>query len=516
MELHTPVCDLLCCDVPIVLAGMGGVARAELVAAVSEAGGFGFLGMVREPADFVAAQIAEVKARTGRAFGVNLIPAATPPKLLQAQVQVCVAAKVHAVTLFWDTPPDLIAHFREAGILVVRQVGSLVEAADARTAKADILVAQGWEAGGHVRGRTARSSLVADLVAHLDTPVLAAGGIVDGADVAAAMLLGAQGVLLGSALLATDESFAHDYHKQRIVEAGADATVHTDAFHVNWPPGSHVRVLPNSVTRGARGDPFFHQADVIGAEGERPIRLFSTDSPLRSMTGDYEAMALYAGQGAGRISNIIPAAQRIAEIATDAGRLLRAESRRASTEGDVIQFASPVCSASAAPDSYMGFAMRGEIVAELNLLLEATRASTRVAARWAVESSDANLRTAARAIYAEELQARRVLFEALLRLGTSPSQRVGGFYENAMAVNGAAACLRFLRREQNWVRTRLRALAPRIRDDGLHGALMPLVKEQGGDAAPERRLARGERDEPASSAGAKAASSASQADGAST
>lgn len=514
MELHTPICDLLCCDVPVVLAGMGGVARAELVAAVTEAGGFGFLGMVREPADFVAAQIAEVRARTGRAFGVNLIPAATPPELLRAQVEVCIATKVHAVTLFWDTPSDLVDRFRDAGILVARQVGSLAEAIDAQAAKADIVIAQGWEAGGHVRGRTARASLVADIVARLDIPVLAAGGIVDGSDMAAAMLLGAQGVMLGSAFLATEESFAHDYHKRRIVEAQADTTVHTDAFHVNWPLGAHVRVLPNSVTRGARGDPFFHQPDVIGAEGERPVRLFSTDSPLRSMTGDFEAMALYAGQGVGRVSSVIPAAQRLAEIADEAARLLGLDGDRAAADQDPVQLASPVCYAMDAPDSYMGFASRDEIVAELNLLLEAKRASARVAVRWAAESPDADLRAAARAIYAEELEARRVLFEALLRLSASPSQRVGGFYDNAMAVKGAAARLRFLRREQDWVRTRLRVLIPRIRDDALHGALTRLAQEQGGATAPKRRLACGERDEPAPSAGSKPASTWSQTDGA--
>lgn len=516
MELHTPVCDLLCCDVPIVLAGMGGVARSELVAAVSQAGGFGFLGMVREPADFVGAQIAEVRAKTARPFGVNLIPAATPPKLLQAQVQVCVAARIHAVTLFWDTPADLIAHFRDAGILVVRQVGSFAEGAAAQAAQADILIAQGWEAGGHVRGRTARSSLLADLVARLDTPVLAAGGLVDGADVAAAMMLGAQGAMLGSAFLATEESFAHDYHKQRLVQAQADATVHTDAFHLNWPAGAHVRVLPNSVTRGARGDPYFHQADVIGAEGERPIRLFSTDSPLRSMTGDFEAMALYAGQGIGRISAVIPAGRRLQEIAEEAARCLRVQADRSSNEVEPVQLASPVCYAPDAPNTYQGFADDDEIVAELNLLLEAKRASTRVAVRWAAEAPDATLRAAAKTIYAEELQARRILFEALIRLNAAPSQRVGGFFDNAMAIHGAAARLKFMRREQDWVCTRLRALIPRIRDDDLHRALTRVVKAQGRSAALERRRARGERDGPAPSAGSKPASTWSQADGAST
>src|SRR3546814_9333415 len=115
------------------------------------------------------------------------------------------------------------------------------------------------------------------------------------------MSLGAQGGVFGTAFLATTESFANAYHKARIVEAAGE-TVHTTAFHINWPPGAAVRVLPNSVTRGERGDPFAGERQTIGAEGKRAIYLFSTDSPLRSMTRDFAAMDLYAGQGAGRLT----------------------------------------------------------------------------------------------------------------------------------------------------------------------------------------------------------------------
>lgn len=142
MNLHTPVCDLLCCDYPVVLAGMGGVARSELVAAVSEAGGFGFLGMVREAPDLIAAEIAAVRARTERPFGVNLIPAATQPDLLGAEVQACVDNAVHAVTLFWDLSTETIKRLRGEGVLVACQVGSLDEARSAEDAGADILIAQ--------------------------------------------------------------------------------------------------------------------------------------------------------------------------------------------------------------------------------------------------------------------------------------------------------------------------------------------------------------------------------------
>jgi nitronate monooxygenase len=122
--------------------------------------------------------------------------------------------------------------------------------------------------------------------------------------------------VFGTAFLATRESFAHDFHKRRIVDAGPGETVHTYDFHLNWPPGAAVRVLPNSVTRGERGDPMAGgERQVIGAEGARPIYLFSTDSPQRNMTGDFEAMALYAGQGADRIADVPSAAERLNAIA---------------------------------------------------------------------------------------------------------------------------------------------------------------------------------------------------------
>ena len=101
---------------------------------------------------------------------------------------------------------------------------------------------------------------------------------------------------MGTAFLATPESFAHDYHKRRIVEATASDTILTDIFHINWPIGAPVRVLNNSATRGERGDPF-GPVRIIGDEEGRPIYLFSTDSPSRVMTGEFEAMALYAGKG---------------------------------------------------------------------------------------------------------------------------------------------------------------------------------------------------------------------------
>lgn len=321
MDLHTPLCDRLGCEVPVVLAGMGGVARAELVAAVTAAGGFGFLGMVRESPQLIRDEIEAVRDRTDRPFGVNLIPAATDVDLFEAELKACVDARVHAVALFWDLSVEAVWRLRDAGVLVVCQVGSIAEARAAEAAGADILVAQGVEAGGHVRGLTQRDALLTNILPWVGVPVLAAGGLADGHDLAGVLAKGAQGGLFGTAFLATEESFAHAYHKRRIVEAAGE-TIHTLDFHINWPPGAAVRVLPNSVTRGERGDPFASARQVIGADGQRPIHLFSTDSPLRSMTGELEAMALYAGEGAGRISAVLPAGDRLRAIVAEARAVL--------------------------------------------------------------------------------------------------------------------------------------------------------------------------------------------------
>lgn len=477
MDLHTPVCDLLCCDYPIVLAGMGGVARYELVAAVTEAGGFGFLGMVRESPEFIAAEIAAVRARTARPFGVNLIPAATRPDRLEAELRACIAAEVHAVTLFWDLSVETVKRLRGAGVLVACQVGSLSEARAAEDAGADILIAQGLEAGGHVRGGLPLKALLAEVLAAVDAPVLAAGGLTDGQDVANVLTLGAQGALVGTAFLATEESFAHDYHKRRIVNAPPGETVHTEVFHINWPPGAAVRVLPNSVTQGEHGNPFVRTRQAIGADGERPIYLFSTDSPLRSTSGNLEAMALYAGEGAGRLHDIVPAAERLRTLVAGARAAMPATGALLATdEAEDAEPSSPVCYASQADDSYMGFADPTELVAELNILLEAERAGARVAARIAADAPDAELKALAKVIHRDEVKWCRALFAALTELKAEPSMKVGDFYDNAMAIAGVEPRLAFVNRGQGWVARKLRTLTPRVRDAALHGVLTDMLR----------------------------------------
>ena len=326
-SLRTPVCATLGCSYPVVSAGMGGVARADLVAAVLVAGGYGILGMVRESPELIQREVAAVRARTDRSFGVNLVPFGTDPTLLEEELAACVEARVHSLCFFWDVRPDLIRRAHDAGCKVLYQVGRLRDAIAAEAAGADVIICQGVEAGGHVHGTVSSLVLLPEVARAVRVPVLGSGGFATGTGLVAALALGAQGIHCGTAFLATDESFAHDFHKQRIVAGTSDRTVHSDIFAINWPPRSPVRTLENSVTVAYRNDLWGHGPDdfpreVIGHEEERPIYKHSTDSPLRNMTGDFEAMAPFAGQVCGLVEDICPAGERLRRIVWEAETIL--------------------------------------------------------------------------------------------------------------------------------------------------------------------------------------------------
>ena len=325
--LQTPLCDLLNCRYPVLQAGMGGVARSDLAAAVSKAGGFGCLGMVRESPALIAREIEAVRERTERPFGVNLIPAATDPVLFLEELAVCIEMKVDALVFFWDVDAVAVRRAKATGIPVLHQVGTVEAARAAVDAGADAIIAQGVEAGGHVHGDVSSLVLLPQVVRAVDVPVIGSGGFASGASLVAALALGAQGIHCGTAFLATEESFAHDIHKQRVVRAASDETVHTDAYAINWPPSSPVRVLESAETRTLGNRLFGYNADdhareQIADEEGRPIYLYSTDSPLRSMQGDLDRLAMFAGQVAGQIDTVSGAGEVVETIVRDATSIL--------------------------------------------------------------------------------------------------------------------------------------------------------------------------------------------------
>lgn len=476
--LHTAACDLLGCEYPIILAGMGGVARAELVAAVSEAGGYGFLGMVREPAEFILAQIRAVRARTNREFGVNLIPAATLPALLDQQAAVCLSEHVNSVSLFWEVPPELVARFRQAGIVVVAQVGSADEAEKAVNAGAHMIVAQGISAGGHIRGLARWSDLLPEIASRCDVPIAVAGGIVDGVGLAEAISLGADGVMLGTAFLATHESFAHSYHKKRVVESRGGETVYTDTFHWNWPPGAPVRVLANSVTRGERGEPFQEPRIEIGSDEGRPIILFSTDSPLRTTTGELEAMAIYAGEGAAKIDQIVHASERMASIVAQASHFLSVGRGSRATSHQTSSYASSACGAADADDAYMGYAPREEVLHLLNRCLEIKKVSARATIRLATALKDDKARKAIRRMYRDDVECCLCLLEAIKGLGGEPSREASSLYGKVASSDGLFERLAFVQQGQERIIKLVRQMLPWIRNDNVYACLENLLERQ--------------------------------------
>jgi nitronate monooxygenase len=302
---------------------MGGVARWQLAAAVTNAGGFGCLGMVRESPERIRREIDATRSATEGSFGVNLIPAATEAGLFAAELEACLQAGVQSLVFFWDVVPEAVGRAKDAGCRVLYQVGSVAQALAAEAAGADALIAQGVEAGGHVHGGVTSLVLLPEVVEAVSIPVVASGGFATGESLIAAMALGAHGIHCGTAFLATEESYADQVHKQRVVEAASTETIHTDAFAINWPPASPVRVLKNRTTAMIGDRLFGHSPDDIAreqiAEEEgRPLYRFSTDSPLRSMTGKLDELALFAGQVCGQVSETASARSVIEKIIDEA------------------------------------------------------------------------------------------------------------------------------------------------------------------------------------------------------
>ncbi len=325
--LGTPLARTLGIEVLIFSAPMGGgTAGPALVSAVSNAGGCGLLGLGGVPAAAVPELIRATRAATSRPFGAGLLL----PLLDPAAFEACLAGGLACLLLFWGDVAPHVARAKAHDLRVFAQVGSVAEARDAARAGADAVIAQGVEAGGHVRGTTRLETLlpaVVDAVAPL--PVLAAGGIADGEGVAAALAAGAQGAVIGTRFLASREAAASDAYKQRVVAARAEDTVRTSLFDVGWPDAAH-RVIRNRAFReweaagrpapGARPGEGSSIGIVRFGDTTVDVPRYSVMSPLASFEGDPELAALYAGESCARIEAVEPAATLMERIVLEAKR----------------------------------------------------------------------------------------------------------------------------------------------------------------------------------------------------
>ena len=234
--LRTKFCELFGVEYPIVCAGMGAVARANLAGAVSEAGGLGTIALAGLSPDEIGAEISAARRITAKPIVVNLLIPFLHPGIFETLAK----QPISAVTLFWGDPAEHIPACKALGLKVIWQCGSALEAAAAKRAGADAIIAQGFEAGGHVRGIVTTFALVPEVRDAIgDLPMLAAGGISDGRGLAAALALGADGAMFGTRFLASRESSAHREYKQAVLDAHASDTVHTKLFDIGWPDTAH-------------------------------------------------------------------------------------------------------------------------------------------------------------------------------------------------------------------------------------------------------------------------------------
>src|SRR6267154_2387421 len=241
--LTTRFCELFGIEYPIVCAGMGGVALADLAAAVSEAGGLGTIALAGFSAKGIHDQISAARRITAKPIVVNQLIPFLRPGILETLAN----QPISAVTLFWGDPAEHIPACKRLGLKVIWQCGSALEAAAAKRAGADAIIAQGFEAGGHVRGVVTTFALIPEVRDAIgDLPMLAAGGITDGRGLAAALALGADGAVFGTRLLASRESAAHPEFKRALIAAHASDTVHTKLYDVGWPDAAH-RVIRTPV-----------------------------------------------------------------------------------------------------------------------------------------------------------------------------------------------------------------------------------------------------------------------------
>jgi nitronate monooxygenase len=306
MAVVTRYTELTGCRVPVQQAPMGSVSTAALAVAVAEAGGVGSIGMLGMSPAQVDKLLGGIAARTSGVLAANFLTSDIDPEAVAAA-----AARVRIVDFFWTDPdPALVEVAHRGGALACWQVGSLAEARAAAAAGCDVVVVQGTEAGGHVRGHSPLLPLLESVRGlGYDLPVLAAGGIGDARAFAAALAAGADGVRAGTRFVAAAESGAHPLYKQAVTNAAAGATEITGAFSVCplCATSPRARVLTSCV--GALREV---AGDTVGETtqgGQRvPVPRGHGTPPGAAATGHIDAMPMYAGESAAAITSVDPAA----------------------------------------------------------------------------------------------------------------------------------------------------------------------------------------------------------------
>lgn len=349
--ISTKVTRELSMTYPVFSAGMARVSQAPLVAAVSDAGGMGCLGGVSFMPDALREEIREIRRRTERPFAVNLVVpkvflesgeteewvaiqalyqslseperrklAGVQPMLTKGaildQLQVVLDERPAVVVLTFDIPRQVVDACKERGIKVMALSGSIGSARNAAEAGADYIVAQGSEGGGHT-GYVGTMALIPSVVDAVSVPVIAAGGIVDGRGLAAALCLGAEAVWCGTRFIASPEAFGHDAFKARVIAAAAKDTTLTKSY-----TGKNLRTLRNRWTSEWEAAP---ERKSAGFPGQYAVAGHRVESGY--LDGDVEEGMMPAGQGIASVTEIRPAGDIVRDMASVAERILRSRAQ---------------------------------------------------------------------------------------------------------------------------------------------------------------------------------------------
>jgi NAD(P)H-dependent flavin oxidoreductase YrpB (nitropropane dioxygenase family) len=306
--MATAFTELVGCERPLQLAAMGGgVTTLRLARAVAAAGGLGMVSGL----DLGADGVAELGDRAGWPDAEQHVGVGFLMPFLDLAALEAAAAVASVVECFYGEPDaSVVARATGGGALASWQVGSADEARAAVDAGCHFVIAQGVEAGGHVRGDLGARAVLDQVLGVVDVPVLAAGGIGTAADVAARLDAGAAGVRVGTRFLVAEEAEVHPDYRAALLAADASDTVLTTDFGVFWPDAPHRVLRASQALAAARSGP---ESGAVGADGT-PIPLHSPAPPAASVTGEVGALAQYAGESVGAAHAVVPAAEIVDEL----------------------------------------------------------------------------------------------------------------------------------------------------------------------------------------------------------
>jgi enoyl-[acyl-carrier protein] reductase II len=311
--LHTPICDYFGIKYPIVLAGMGGVSMHKLVAAVSNAGGLGVIGAATLDPEQMRAEIRKTRELTDQPFAVDLL--APIPDMMRPHMPVLIEEKIRIFVAGLAVPTEFVKTMHDHGMKIVVMCGRVRHAEKSVAGGADVVVAQGTEAGGHT-GEIGALALVPQMIDAVKVPVLAAGGIADGRGVAAALALGAAGVVIGTRFIATYESQSAPEYREAIVKARDDSTMRTRCY-----TGKPARCIRTPYALEWEQDPskimpFPQQAILSTRNG-------AMDYMGVGRGADPNKTFMPAGQGSGLIHELKPAAEVMADLVRETEEAIR-------------------------------------------------------------------------------------------------------------------------------------------------------------------------------------------------